>query len=519
MQTKRVKQMRWFGYRPWVIILIALFLVLSVLFIPFFPAEQISTTIEKTTITSSREVAETSTSGDTTRVHVGWMKEGATAGLLSPASSPYIFVMPVQYTGFGGGGGNAFGGRTAVGGGTSAPGATVGGFATSGQTDGIEYRINPSDAIIDVRAEKSPDNTFNLTIVDSKGKQLTFKKITSFDLSQKVELKTAKSIISLKKVTEQLSREFTRRKVTRVQANLLQLLSGTYALPQSDTSGASSATLVRQVQKDAYEFEKLLQEINAIELTMVYPADISLGDIIPSKWMLETNKPAAEKLEGTLAIPIAKDTAIGLRPIRQTQTMVWFEPAGKFTPVTDIYIVGVGILAYLGPPQEFLYFESGPPQYRDYPKRIYLDFLKDYLLVDSPYFIPPNTTHGVYQLSWNEFRKRRSDYGISQLQADLADANPYILRNRTEARKVPKFPAVVARFQSALTSIENDLIVALAFSQELETKYFKPNSESWTTQGALTNYRKQIETMRGKLLQIRSSLQKLETWDFYNLEQ
>ncbi len=268
-----------------------------------------------------------------------------------------------------------------------------------------------------------------------------------------------------------------------------------------------------QVQKEASEFEKVIGEIVTATDSIKYLADVSLSALIPKEWLCEINQPSGQQLSATIGVPIPNNLIRGMKVTKSDQGWVYYTGGDKMDPDTDRYVVSV----YSGKSNLF-FSSSNIKDFNDYPKLLSLDCFPGEQIVQSPYYIPPEATHGLYSISGPDFRKNRSNYNISQLLSDLAAANPYAGKSSVADSEAAKLPDVVKRFKEQIAVINKDMDVANSFATALEEKYGK-KSGTWTTREAVDSFKKMLTENKAKAMQIDASLNKISTWDFSRLEQ
>ena len=294
-----------------------------------------------------------------------------------------------------------------------------------------------------------------------------------------------------------------------VIATLLCFLTVLSCVPKIDTQ------LEEAVQSEAAEMNSIIHDIEILEDSITYPADISLKDYIPQSWVYEIQEPTGKQFTLYLGIPVPKDEGRGMKLAKSAEGWNYYTRGGSLTPSTKRYIVSI-----YGGTTRMANMQGVPPDWTQYPKRISVDYIKGNIIVESPYYIPQEATHGVYILTWNEFRNSRSSYGISQLASDLSTADPYSEKAVNETPDTQKFLNTVKQLSDGVVALDKDLTYAHGcICVGLEGKYSKTCSESWNVGDAISDFSKMIDKNKSTMTQIQAHCDSLIAWGFSNLEQ
>jgi hypothetical protein len=76
----------------------------------------------------------------------------------------------------------------------------------------------------------------------------------------------------------------------------------------------------------------------------------------------------------------------------------------------------------------------------------------------------------------------------------------------------------MAQLSTETEKLNNDVTLYLDTINNLETKYFIPNSSSYDKQNALVDYKNAVGQIRTQLSQMNNYLQHIKNWNFINLE-
>ena len=151
---------------------------------------------------------------------------------------------------------------------------------------------------------------------------------------------------------------------------------------------------------------------------------------------------------------------------------------------------------------------------RNYPKRVALDFKKQ-KVIEQPYMVPPEATHGVYLETRNKLGSNKSN--LQKIVEQVKEANPYLAETSLEQYKTTLLQ-LLEQISPEIEKIDADTYVAISFITYLDSKYFVPNSWCYDRQTELDDYISSIESIRTQLSQIDEDVQKIKGWDFSSLE-
>ena len=309
---------------------------------------------------------------------------------------------------------------------------------------------------------------------------------------------------------------------------LTAILACTAPPPKIDTQ------LEKQVQTESQEFESLLSRFVAYVGSIKNPGDISIRSVFPDSWLFED---AGQFY--SIGVPISKDVVKGLTQVRETDpwtyyliitpndhyyygwwpyggwpigTVVYLSRIGHLTPDTDTYIVQgwTGTFSWGN-------IQGGAGDKRNYPTEVNPGFFKSYRIVNQPYMVPPEATHGVYQ----EPRIFNPSGGnistIAGIARQIWDANPYVEKSDAERAKTPPIQQLIIQIPGEVAKLNNDVNYNLNTVGSFESKYFTPNSASYNKQNELADYKNSMATIKSQLSGIDSYLQQLTKWDFSRL--
>jgi hypothetical protein len=306
-------------------------------------------------------------------------------------------------------------------------------------------------------------------------------------------------------------------------------------------SGSTDRVLYKQVQKESKNYTQIINDIYSNEIAVKYPGDMDLSSIFPvttpDSWIFEAQSPnKSSTMKCGLAMPISKDVQPGYKKVtidpnvsnNYSDTLGTYIPpdnlrggtaiiedrASRLNPDTDNYIVK----KFLGPPRWLQTIIFTNPNIKDYPKLIILDLFTRYKVVQSPYFVPDDCTHGIYIFEIAEFRYSKTDYSLTSSINQLKDENPYLQNDPDFVLNQSSINDRVKNIRTQITKINKDFDTALAFIQSIDAKYFKPNSYNSADINGFNKYKKDIEISRGQLTQIDTKIQLIEKWDFTNLQ-
>lgn len=287
---------------------------------------------------------------------------------------------------------------------------------------------------------------------------------------------------------------------------LVASLSCTSA-PKVDTQ------LQEQVQREANEFKKIMDEIAKTESSIKYSADFPLRELIPKDWLYEISEPTGKEVQVYLGVPIPKDIGRGMISTKSDNQTIWFSRGGILDPDTDKYVVST----YSGTAK--LAFDiTSKSDWLQYPKLLTVDYLKGHKISQSPYYIPMEATHGVYRMTGPEYRRSRVEYSISQNLSDLSEANPYTGKSSIEVNDLSKLTDAVKRFKEQIAAMKKDIGNAGSFIEAIESRYSKTFAESWNVQEAVKNFKNLVDDNTSKCSQLEAYLDKINTWDYSNLK-
>lgn len=296
---------------------------------------------------------------------------------------------------------------------------------------------------------------------------------------------------------------------------VLFLITFISCIPSIDSGTESkSDQLIQQVQNEGVLFEELLLNAQTDIAGIKYPNDVSLSMIIPDGWLFETLVPdVGNKIESVLAIPAPKGIKTGLTVEKSTEGWVYYRRTTYLNPKTNIYIVSIM------PPPRYASLQGTPSDFKDYPKRIQVDYLKSYKVVVSPYYIPDNVTHGLYQIDGPlPFRDGGNNYRLSQIVNQMIDANPYLEKPSPVGTSITEFMETGSRLWAQVGLIREDIDNVLDFVNRMEKTYFIPNSWSWDNKDKLAEYRDSMNAISDSLSKLETCLHEVNDWNFSNLE-
>jgi hypothetical protein len=294
--------------------------------------------------------------------------------------------------------------------------------------------------------------------------------------------------------------------------------------------------LEKQVQVDAQGFETLLSGFVTQVSSIKNPGEVDMRPVFPDTWLFEQMPqlyalgiPTPINIRGLVQVSETDNWTYSMivsnTPDRRLwwygggfwgwpfPTIVYFNRAAKLNPTTDTYIVPT----WTGQPFYWGNIQGGDSNKRDYPKAVDLDYFKTYKIVTQPYMIPPEATHGVYQ----EPRSKLSSGSAANLAAvarQMWDANPYLDKSDTERSKTPNLTQLMAQLSIETEKVNNDVTLYLDTINNLENKYFIPNSSNYDKQNALVNYKNAVGQIKTQLSQMNNYLQQIRNWNFINLE-
>ena len=270
--------------------------------------------------------------------------------------------------------------------------------------------------------------------------------------------------------------------------------------------------LQQKVENETIEINLILEEITKTETNITYPADFPLRDLIPKSWLFELAPTTDKKVQVNLAIPIPQEIVRDMVTKKTDENFIYVDRGGRLDPDTDTYLVS----SY--PKPTTLPLNKAPENWYDYPKAISADYLKGNKIVQSPYFVPSEATHGVYRMSGPDYRKSRSEYNISQYLTNLTDYNPYNRKNNNEITNSKKLLNTVVNFKEQISNLKKDIGTADSFILAIERRYSKPYADSWNVQDELKKFRILVDTNISKCSLIETNLEKINKWDFINIE-
>jgi hypothetical protein len=272
----------------------------------------------------------------------------------------------------------------------------------------------------------------------------------------------------------------------------------------------------KQIQKESSNYTQVINEISNNEISLKYPGDLELQSILPENCLFEAKSPGTPTLKCGIAVAKPPDvqTNFKLTQSDMKQMLNTFNRAGMMTPDTDKYIV----TKYTGVPSIVQSFINTGSDIKDYPKIIALDYFSKYKIVQSPYFIPDETTHGIYTYEGTEFRFIKTDYTLATLINELKDENPYLEADSDSDLNPASFYDKVKNIRTQITIINKDFDNELNFVNSIDAKYFKPNNISSEKLSGLNQFKKDVENSRSQLVQIETKIQSFEKWDFSNLQ-
>ncbi len=294
--------------------------------------------------------------------------------------------------------------------------------------------------------------------------------------------------------------------------------------------------LESQVRSEAQGFELLLSELVKHVDSIKDPGDVDIRTVFPDSWLFEQTSqhyvigiPVPAQVRGLVRVPETEQWTYYMIVTPYNRhwfswygmniwewpfpNIVYFNRAGKLNPNTDIYIVP----GWTGQPFYWGNIQGGAADKGDYPRSANLDYFKTYKTAVQPYLVPIEATHGVYQ---EPFIKPAvgSVSNLAAITRQLWDANPYLNKSDIERSKTPPVAQLVSQLSSEADKINNDVISYLNNINNLENKYFIPNSWSYDKLNQLTEYKNSLLLIQAQLSQIDVFLKSLRNWNFANVE-
>jgi hypothetical protein len=167
--TIKPGETRWFGTRPWIVIL-GCCMIFILLFIPLFAVTKTRVVTETTFTTVTREEPQTVETEQVVKVYTGWMRDN------------------------------------------------------HGNTQRVDY----SDEIVDVQYVRAPSNRWDISLIDRNGKERIYRDISEYDLTKTASITIPVTQTENVAVTETVPQELTREETVQLRVNLLQLIFGAY---------------------------------------------------------------------------------------------------------------------------------------------------------------------------------------------------------------------------------------------------------------------------------------------------
>jgi hypothetical protein len=167
--TIKPGETRWFGTRPWIVIL-GCCVVFILLFVPIFPITKTIEVTETTFTTVIREKPETVETEQVVKVYTGWMRD------------------------------------------------------SHGNTQRVDY----SDEVVDVQYVRAPNNKWDISLIDRNGKERIYRDVSEYDLTKTASITIPVTRTKNVAVTETVPQKLTREQTVQLRVNLIQLIFGGY---------------------------------------------------------------------------------------------------------------------------------------------------------------------------------------------------------------------------------------------------------------------------------------------------
>jgi hypothetical protein len=286
--------------------------------------------------------------------------------------------------------------------------------------------------------------------------------------------------------------------------------------PTIDTAEIELEQLEQQVQTESRQIEALLTKLATVESEILYPNDIYISPIIPEDWLfaIEESEVTGVVQECVLCIPVPKGIKTGLTVVKSDEGWIYYDRTSYLNPNTNLYVV-----SSWPKKDRYIFAKGGAKDFRDYPERVDIDYLPSYKVVISPYYIPENVTHGLYQIDGpRSYRDGGNNYDLKRIIAQISDANPYAEKTAIEVQLNTTLLELHEELLMQLETAKDDIYNTLSFVDTLENKYFQPNAWCWNSQDEIAEFRDSMDTTLAGLSQIETSSQEICNWDFSNLE-
>ena len=258
--------------------------------------------------------------------------------------------------------------------------------------------------------------------------------------------------------------------------------------------------LERQVQIEAYEFEKLLKTLATDLYTLKYPETIPLEPCVPRGVRLIYSKNLGKDVVIT-----DKFTRCHWEGNRWMVVYVFLFSSGDPNRV-----VAMGV--------EVGYSDSRAPVTILTPVE-HTIMTRDQLLSDlggtQCYNMPKTITHDIGVIS-----AQPPSYGyrsLNEIAGQMFSANPYVEKSYIEQYKTPQLSELVKQLENQTSIVHKDINASVLFINELERNFLK-YPWCYNTQNEVSQYKTSMENVRKHLLQVEDDLQKIKNWDFSNLE-
>ena len=216
-----------------------------------------------------------------------------------------------------------------------------------------------------------------------------------------------------------------------------------------------------------------------------------------------------------LCIPVPKDIKTGFTVVKSEEGWIHSTRTSYLKPNTNTYVMSL-----MPKKDRYIFAKGAPSDFREYPTRIEIELLPPpHKIALSPYYIPENVTHGLYELDGpKSYRDGGNNYGLRGIIAQMSDANPYTEKVTIEGSLNTAFLELHEALSVQIEIAKDDINNILSFVDTLENSYFKPNIWCWNTQDEIAEFRGSMETTLTRLSQIATSSEEISNWDFSNLE-
>lgn len=190
---------KWFGVKPWIVILggIGLLLLFT---LPVFSATKTIQVTETIMVPEAREEPETVEVEKDVKVYVGWMREEGVLVTRTGYRIAYDYWGDPYYVPYT--------------------------YQTRGP--GQEFSIAAVDEIVELQQVREPGGTWCITLIDHSGQETIYRDIDEYDLTKTGRATVTTTETKMRTWTEEVPQEVTKDEVIKVRVNLISLIAGNY---------------------------------------------------------------------------------------------------------------------------------------------------------------------------------------------------------------------------------------------------------------------------------------------------